>query len=101
MVDGSGNFEIVRLPLSKESLLPGREYNFTGKINYSRFTPKNVHITPDDCIENIFINEKAVSLGEIKGTRCDWNKGFDINLGGYLNYGENNINIKVKDYGGN
>lgn len=102
IVDSSENFTgaDVNLPFNKKSLSPDKEYTFTGKINYTRFAPKNIHITPDDCVENIFINEKNVSLGEIKGGRCDWSKGFDIDLSGHLNYGENNISIKVKDYGG-
>lgn len=102
MTDNSGNFTgaSVNLPLNKESISSDKEYTFIGKINYTRFAPKSIHITPDDCVENIFINEKNVSLGEIKGGRCDWNNGFDIDLSGYLNYGENNISIKVKDYGG-
>lgn len=99
MIDSSGNLSTVRFPLVKESSSINREYTFAGNINYKKFNQKKVHIVADDCVENILINGKNVSLSGIKGL-CDWNKGFDIDLSGYLDYGENNINIKIKDYGG-
>lgn len=62
-----------------------------------------IKIYPDDCIQTITINGVNVDLSNIpddKSGLCNYNNGLNLNVGKYLNLGENDFELKVLDLGG-
>ncbi len=78
-----------------------RHYLVSGDILYHSYQSPVFHITPDDCLRYLIVNESPVSLTEIPQQQlCDYNNGFNINLGLYLKGGENSFRMDIEDFGG-
>lgn len=93
--------KIKELPFYEESgNLTNNEYIFTGKINSSIFSKKFIHITPDNCLLYIKINGNESPLPSENEKLCNYKEGIDVDVLNYLKKGQNEIEIKIKDYGG-
>ncbi len=103
---GSNNaskLEKIQLPFSKDTK---GSITYSGKIQYlkSPFSQKIVHIIPGQCAVSLSINNDNVPLKsnykEIKGSLCDAEEGFFINIGNHLKNGENTFQIVVQNQDG-
>jgi len=74
-------------------------YQYNVQINYSLFSSSHLKIVPDDCLEYLSINDAVVPVKSIKG-RCNWQKGFSIDLKPYLKEGKNTLHLHVKNKDG-
>lgn len=93
--------KIKELPFYEESgNLTNNEYIFTGKINSSIFSKKFIHVTPDNCLIYIKINGNEAPLPSENEKLCNYKEGIDVDVLNYLKKGQNEIEIKIKDYGG-
>lgn len=93
--------KIKELPFYEESgNSTNNEYVFIGKINLSIFPKKILHITPDNCLVSIKINNEEIPLPFESERLCNYREGVDVNALNYLKKGQNELEIKIKDYGG-
>ena len=101
MVDEVGNKQNVTLPVRLLSKPGTTTYTFIGELIYPLISQHILNITPDECIRYFRINNHELSLNHlVHGKNCDIIKGFDIDLGKYLNRGRNVFEIEIVDYGG-
>ena len=87
-------------PFYEESGNSADEYIFRGKINLSIFSKKFLHIVPDNCLEYVRINGADVPIQSDSEKLCNYREGIDINVLNYVKKGQNEFEIKIKDYGG-
>jgi len=55
-----------------------------------------VHIIPDDCLKELWVNDQSVQLTQ----QICWQDGGAVNLRGYLHTGKNHIRAIIDDRGG-
>lgn len=97
-----GAIEEVELPLSRTSTSQYASYKLTGDFSIGWFSPSVLHVTPDDGVEKILINDQLVDLTKVnKASLTDWVHGFQVDIGDYLKPGVNTISISYWDRGGN
>ena len=82
---------------SKENI----EFIIEGNVSLGPLSSHTFHITPDDKVKSIWINDEAVDLTHIPEHKLSsWDKGFKINLSKYLTKSKNHIKLKLVDTGG-
>src|SRR5690606_17440224 len=67
------------------------------------WTPRTLHIAPDDCLLRLEVNEEVIPLGDLgfaPSTLCDYQSGFSIDLSRFLHSGKNRILMEVRNLGG-
>src|SRR3989344_7852860 len=67
-------------------------------LNVLPMRPRTFRIIPDDCLEDLWINDTHVQHAEIPF--CDYTAGRIINLAAYLHNGENVLRATVRNTGG-
>jgi hypothetical protein len=83
---------------SPEKLDDDAKHIFTFTMHHSSWETNNYHINPDDCLRSLYINGKKVNLSLYSSVeRCNVTHGFSIDLGGYLQNGDNKIIAEVSD----
>lgn len=96
------NFQTIGIPNDyRHASIPSiKHYYVAGNINYHSYQFHSFHITPDDCLRSLTINEHLVPISSMHLNLCDYNNGFDIDLGPYLMEGGNNLQMDIEDFGG-
>ncbi|MDR2583636.1 MAG: hypothetical protein LBC75_09170 [Fibromonadaceae bacterium] len=90
--------EVIQLPYSVEM---GKDEVFLVSLNLSVKNKKNAKfkIVPDDCIQEILINEKQFPLDGINGL-CDYSNGRFFDFSKYVQEGLNSFEFKIINSGG-
>lgn len=97
----SGHVQEVALPFSEQSPRAAGEYELSGMLKLGFLSPKRLHVTPDDTVVEVIVNDKTVDLqAHTEGALSDFVRGFELDLTGYLVRGENQITIRFWDRGG-
>ena len=90
----------VSIPYLEQGSGPG-DYQLEGNIQLSWLGPRALRIIPDDQVLALNVNGHAVDLSDINPDRLrNVQRGFEINLGEYLQTGSNSIVIEFRDFGG-
>jgi hypothetical protein len=97
----NGEWQSIDMPLAGPSEAAGT-YQLRGRVSFGWFTPRVLHITPDDEIKRITINGRKVDLSDIPPEKLrDWQNGFALNVAPYVRTGANTFDITFTDVGGN
>ena len=98
VTDKSGKQQKISLPYKSNSE-PNEIIKFNFTIKAGLFSNRWIRIIPDDCIQEIKINNISVPL-DVNVDRCNWQDGFYINIGKYLKKGCNPVEITLLNAGG-
>jgi hypothetical protein len=100
LTDTAGDRTKIVLPFKQEMAIT--EYVISGKIYYHGFLSANtVHIIPDDEVLSIRVNNHDVPLTDVNPAALgDYVQGFHFNLGCYLQKGNNDIEIRIRNNSG-
>ena len=91
----------ITLPYLKGSENRVRTFQIAMHVSHGRFGSGRFHVVPDDCLDALSVNGRSVDLSGIpRGRMCDYNNGFEIDLGGYLHPGENEVLSVLQDHSG-
>ncbi|SMC08561.1 hypothetical protein [Nitratiruptor tergarcus] len=73
---------------------------FIFDISFFSLNPlQKIDIIPDDCVENFTINKKSIFIKNIEG-KCDWKRGFSLDITKYIHPGINHIQLVIKNRNG-
>jgi hypothetical protein len=86
----------IDLPYKADSEESIQEFELQLHVTNNLFSSGSFHIIPDDCLRELYINNKKVDLSGIQGL-CSWNHGFEINLKKYMREGENSFHLLLQD----
>lgn len=90
----------ITLPFHEKSSHTSKTQTYTIRFINKLFASSKWHITPDNCVLHIDVNDRAIDIGNIrKGALCNRRDGFVIDLAPYLNTGINTLSILVSDDG--
>jgi len=90
--------------LPTEGMLPllfpssGKDITIEVPLSLSSLTPTTLSIRPDDCLERLDVNGIRVAADTLPF--CDYVRGHEINLNGYLRPGLNSLTLAIRDHGG-
>jgi len=92
--------EAIKLPYSSNDIQPNENF----LISFDLFVKNKsamLNITPDDCIQEIFINEKKFPLDGIKNLCSSLGNGLNFDFSKYVQEGLNHFEVRiVKSFGG-
>jgi hypothetical protein len=95
----SGRSEPATVPWSFREVGQGNRLDLTLNVHWG--TPRRWRIVPDDHLASIRVNGQTVPLNVIPPRALDdWERGFVIDLGGWLHQGNNQIELVVDNRGG-
>lgn len=77
-----------------------QSFTITGNFHASGITPTKFHITVDDAIHQLVINDTNVPLQIIKGSLGDITNGFVMELKDYIKPGKNTFMLELRNNGG-
>jgi len=77
------------------------KFVITTYFNHGDYSSNTLKIVPDDCVENIILNDKKVDISSYSRQQlCDYKSGFTIDVEQYLVNGNNRLTLMINDYGG-
>lgn len=99
---GSKRETLTRLPYSKKDAKKQERLDFVFTVTRPTEEKSLLRIIPDDCVETLEVNDLPVKLDKIMNMkkRCDYNKGFIIDLKNYYHLGANKIHLVIINQGG-
>jgi hypothetical protein len=100
LTDAAGNQTSITLPYTAQ--MAATEYTISGNVYSHGFLNLNlIHIVPDDEVLSIRVNQREIPLNGVKPESLrDYVKGFDFPLGRYLQPGNNEVEIRIRNNGG-
>jgi 4-amino-4-deoxy-L-arabinose transferase-like glycosyltransferase len=67
-------------------------------LHASAYTPRTFRITPDDCLQELWVNDQKIESDQIPF--CDYSRGRIFDLHGHIRTGDNSIKASVLNHGG-
>lgn len=100
LTDAAGNQTPITLPYARP--MPATEYVISGNIySHGLLSLNLIHIVPDDEVIFIRVNGREIPLNEVKPEALrDYVRGFHYPLGRYLQPGNNEFKIGIRNNGG-
>ncbi|MEY4590884.1 MAG: hypothetical protein RL497_2960 [Pseudomonadota bacterium] len=98
--DSAGHARSTEMPFLIQGA--GRSiYQLKGELVLDWFSPRTFELVPDDELQRLVVNGKAVDLSQYPKERLrDVNRGVTLDLGGLVQAGANQIEIQFEDYSG-
>ncbi len=95
-----GSKSTITLPYHIENS-PLKNYIIEFKVSHGDIPLSLMHITADDCVKKILIDDQEVDMKRItKGNVCDYWKGFYLDASPYLQSQTNKMQIYIENKGG-
>jgi hypothetical protein len=88
----------VEFPYKEDTDVNIKKFSAALHVSHNNYNSGKFHIIPDDCLEQLRVNEKIVNLSG--KNLCNYSSGFKIDLSSYLKEGDNEVILHVKDGGG-
>jgi hypothetical protein len=90
----------IKLPYAAE-LGPKERFSVEFTLTHNAKTSSVYNFIFDDCAEKIVVNDKEIKLTEAaKKDRCNWSKGFDLDLKEAIKEGDNKVYVEgINDNG--
>lgn len=97
--DDPATAKTISLPHGGSANAEKRVYRVEGKLDFKPFQRGRFKIVPDNCVQELKINDRNVPLDQYGRGTCDYVNGFVIDLRPYLRSGTNNILMRLSDDG--
>ena len=94
----NGKTENIKLPCSID-MPDGEKFLISYNLSIKDKKTAKFNIMPDDCIQEIFINDVKFSLDSINGL-CDYHKGVYLDFSKYVQEGLNHFEFRMANTGG-
>ena len=95
---GPDGAKSVQLPYEEQA--PKMQFDIRAVIQRNQFKTNHLKIIPDDCLNDLTINNFLVALPASMTLRCDYQNGFVIDVGDYLKPGDNILTFRMINHGG-
>jgi len=101
LLDEDGERHPIELPFSRPGTGNKTVYEYIIQIRWKEGMSTYFHIIPDDYLESITVNDRAIPEKLYTGPgRADYNEGLRINFSSYLRRGINELVFRITDTGG-
>ncbi len=92
----------ITLPYSRPQNIATTRFRIEAELVAAPYKSNIFRITPDDCIDKLFVNDQKVKIPFRPGApeRC-WPRSYTIDLGPYLEPGKNKIKLYLSNDNGN
>ncbi|NRF38550.1 hypothetical protein [Pedobacter foliorum] len=87
----------ISFPFDSQTDAPKDTYSYHITLKNTVLFSGKLHIIPDDCVEEIKINDKVLTKSQPLTNNCDCINGFYIDIKKQLINGTNYVQIKVKN----
>ena len=87
----------ITLPLSKKGV-KGEMLDFTLSLTFTKGQSTSFRVMPDDCVKHFIVNDQPALKGKITPKdRCNWKRGFVVDLQPFLKEGINVIRVQIRN----